>query len=182
MTTSKTTDRLPVLSRELGLIGDRALTEKVIETYLDAMDRYGWTMDDLDRIPFTLMIPGVEVGYLRHVRGVTRMCHGMALAVMEVYGDLIPLDLDVLIAGALLHDIGKLAEFSEGEGGFTRSPSGKLLRHPFSGVAICARHGLPEAVLHLIAVHSREGDGFRRTPEAVILHHADFSNFEPLKG
>ena len=106
----------------------------------------------------------------------------MAAAVREVYGDRIPIALDVLIAGALLHDIGKLAEFVESDGRFIRSASGRLLRHPFSGVALCARHDLPESVLHLIAVHYREGDGCRNLPEAILLHHADFSNFEPLDG
>jgi len=41
---------------------------------------------------------------------------------------------------------------------------------------------LPEKVVHAIAVHAKEGDGGYRCPEAVIVHHADFMNFEPIKG
>ena len=33
----------------------------------------------------------------------------------------------------------------------------------------------------MIAYHSKEGDLGKRTVEAIIIHHADFVNFEPLK-
>jgi hypothetical protein len=36
--------------------------------------------------------------------------------------------------------------------------------------------------MHMIAVHAGEGDGKWRSTEAVIIHHADFTNFEPLHG
>jgi len=166
---------------EFDLIEDERLREGTIKVYKDVLDRYGWTVEDLDRIPFTLLIPDIDITYARHVRGVTRTCHGMANAMLNIYGKRIAVNLDILIAGALLHDIGKLAEFTEENGRFVKSASGHLLRHPFSGVALCAKHNIPEEVLHIIAVHSKEGEGFKRTPEAIILHHADFTNFEPLK-
>jgi hypothetical protein len=40
---------------------------------------------------------------------------------------------------------------------------------------------LPEEVYHIIAVHSREGEGSYRSPEAIALHHADFIAFETIK-
>ena len=43
------------------------------------------------------------------------------------------------------------------------------------------KHDLPDKVVHMIAVHAKEGDGGYRCPEAVLVHHADFMNFEPLK-
>ncbi len=166
---------------EFNLIGAPSLKDLALDVYEDALKQGGWSIEDMDRIPFTLLIPDVDVSYTRHVRGVTAMCHAMASAINGIYGDRMTLDMDILITGALLHDIGKLAEFAEVDGKFVKSVSGMMLRHPFSGVALCARHDVPEAILHIIAVHSREGDGFRRTPEAIILHHADFANFEPLK-
>jgi hypothetical protein len=30
----------------------------------------------------------------------------------------------------------------------------------------------------VIAVHSKEGDHFKRSAEAIIFHHADFTDFE----
>jgi hypothetical protein len=44
-----------------------------------------------------------------------------------------------------------------------------------------AQFDIPQEVLHIIAAHSKEGDGARRTVEAVIVNHADFVNFEALK-
>ena len=63
-----------------------------------------------------------------------------------------------------------------------KSSMGKLLRHPFSGAGLAMKHDLPDKVVHTIAVHAKEGDGGFRCPEAVIVHHADFMNFESLRG
>jgi hypothetical protein len=43
------------------------------------------------------------------------------------------------------------------------------------------RADVPEEVYHIIAVHSREGEGSYRSPEAIVLHHADFIAFETIK-
>jgi hypothetical protein len=57
-----------------------------------------------------------------------------------------------------------------------------MLRHPVSGAAFAYKFGLPQEVVHIIAAHSKEGDGLRRTVEAIIVNHADFVNFDVLKG
>ena len=62
-----------------------------------------------------------------------------------------------------------------------KSREGKLLRHPISGAAFAFKYDIPQEVLHIIAAHSKEGDGVRRTVEAVIVNHADFVNFDALK-
>ena len=174
-------ERLREIFPEFALIEDDALRNEALLVYEDALERYGKAPEDLERMPFTLLIPEVDVDYARHVRAVTLTCHRTAAVLSEIYGGRIAVDVDILLTGALLHDVGKVAEFTEEGGRWVPSASGRLLRHPFSGVALCARHAIPEEVLHIIAVHSREGEGFRRTTEAVILHHADFVNFEPLK-
>ena len=40
---------------------------------------------------------------------------------------------------------------------------------------------MPDEVTHIVAVHAKEGDGGKRSVEAIILHHADFTNFETLQ-
>jgi hypothetical protein len=62
-----------------------------------------------------------------------------------------------------------------------KSREGELLRHPISGAAFAFAHGLPQEVVHIIAAHSKEGDGTQRTIEAIIVNHADFVNFDVLK-
>ena len=67
------------------------------------------------------------------------------------------------------------------DGQLGTSDYGKVVRHPFSGVAIAARFGLPPEVQHIIGTHSKEGDLGKRTVESIIVHHADFVSFEPFK-
>ena len=67
------------------------------------------------------------------------------------------------------------------DGKLSTSDYGKVVRHPFSGVAIAARFDLPPEVQHIIGTHSKEGDLGKRTVESIIVHHADFVSFEPFK-
>ena len=108
-------------------------------------------------------------------------CVGAADAFEQVYGDKNPINRDHLIAGALIHDVGKLLEYTMADGDTVKSEFGSLLRHPFSGVMLAAEQGMPTEVLHMIAAHAREGDLVKRSKEATILHHADYTSFETLK-
>jgi poly(A) polymerase len=86
-----------------------------------------------------------------------------------------------LALGVLLHDVGKLFEYKKERGAFVKSREGELLRHPISGAAFAFQYGFPQEIIHIIAAHSKEGDGTRRTIEAIIVNHADFVNFDVLK-
>ena len=166
---------------EVGEIGDVGLREKVVKVWEEALEIGGWKVDDLKRIPFTLLIPGIEVSLAEHTRAVARMSAQVGVLVKETYGDKLPLNSDYLLAGAILHDVGKPIEYAEREGRFSKSEKGKLLRHPLSGAALAYKHGLPFEVLHVIGAHSKEGDLISRGVEATIVYHVDFINFESLK-
>jgi len=56
-----------------------------------------------------------------------------------------------------------------------------LLVEGFTGVGLCFKHDIPEAVMHIVATHSWEGDKFKRRPESIIFHHADFVDFDLTK-
>ena len=97
-------------------------------------------------------------------------------------GRALPIDMDTVIAGAILADVGKLLEYEMGADGKSRqSERGEALRHPFTGVALALECGVPDAVCHIIAAHAAEGDLVKRTTEAYIVHHADFMAFLPFK-
>lgn len=133
-------------------------------------------------MPFTLLADRVRVMFLEHVRTVCKMCVACDEVLTDAYGDRkTPINRDILVAGALLCDVGKLMEYDKKNGKVVKSRHGKYLRHPFSGVGLCFKHNIPDEVMHLIAVHSHEGDEFRRSPEAIILHHADFIDFDLVK-
>ncbi len=173
--------QLETLLPEIHLISDAGLREKTTVVWLDAMEQSRWTIEDLPVMPFTLLIPRTEVSLIQHTRAVTLTAIRIADVLIKEYGKRVAIDRDILLAGAILHDVGKLFEYERTKGKFVKSRSGELLRHPISGAAFAARHGLPQEVLHIIAAHSKEGDGARRTIEAIIVNHADFVNFDVLK-
>ena len=177
--------RLLELLPEIEQFHDLDLRENVLGTWVDACDIGGLEPDELDEMPFTLLLPGeCPVSFLRHTRGVTATSMAIAKTLAENYPDdpRMHADHDTLLAGALLHDVGKLLEIGRAEDGkgWIKTMSGKMLRHPISGANLAFARGLPDTVLHCIACHSKEGDGYRKTVEAIIVNHADFANFEPL--
>lgn len=166
---------------EFNLIKNSDLRDKTIAVWQEAIERGGWKVAELKNIPFTLLIPNCPVNIIDHTRGVTQVAIESAKKLREFNNNSYQIDDDILISGALLHDVGKILEYQNTPDGIKKSDTGKLLRHPFSGAGLAMKHGLPDKVIHTIAVHAKEGDGGYRCPEAVIVHHADFMNFEPIK-
>jgi putative nucleotidyltransferase with HDIG domain len=118
---------------------------------------------------------------VEHTRAITRCARATAREMKAIYGDRLEINMDHLVAGALLHDCGKFAEYERAKNGYVKSHLGRMLRHPFSGTAIAHAAGLPPEVCHVIATHAKEGEGARATAEAIIVNHVDFANFEPFK-
>ncbi len=117
-------------------------------------------------------------GLLEHTLAVSRSC--MAFCKIYPY-----LDRQILLAGAILHDVGKAWELSDGvENEYT--DEGSLLGHTFIGLEriepflIRAKNLEPELKLHLkhliIGHHGEHEFGapvLPKTPEAYVLHHCD---------
>jgi hypothetical protein len=159
------------------------LRSRVAACWIDAMATgnggLGWTEDQLRRLPFTLKAGENGMLFVEHLNSCAEQCRAIAGVLSATFGIRVPIDRDVLIAGALLADIGKLFELQVNERGIpSQSVGGRLVRHPFSGVAIAARHAIPDEVLHIIACHSYEGDRVERSIECIIFHHADFVDFD----
>jgi len=184
MTREQIEEQIVELIPELKQFHDVNMQERVIGTWVDAIDLSGLAPADLAEMPFTLLLPECEVSFIHHTRGVTNLSLAMAESLLKSYPDdpRMHADHDVLLAGALLHDVGKVLEIGKAEngGGWLKTQNGKMLRHPMSGTALAFARGIDDRILHTIACHSKEGDGYRKTVEAHIIHHADFSNFEPL--
>ncbi len=176
-------EKLIELIPEFDLFEDEELKTKTLLAYVTALTEGGWKPEDIERMPFTLLISPAPATMLEHIRGVVQLSIAIAAALRTAHPDKgkMHANHDILLAGALLHDVGKFLEYEEKGGKFVKSKSGELLRHPISGVGIARSAGLPDEVLHMIAYHSHEGDKARATVEAIIVNHADFLNFEPLK-
>jgi len=174
--------KLLAIIPELSEMKDETLQQQTIAVWMEAMAYRNWTIEELLRIPFTLLAENVQITFIEHVRTVCQMCIACDTVLTKAYGKRkTPINRDHLIAGALLADIGKLYEYEKKDGIIVKSNHGNFLRHPFTSVGLCFKHNLPEAVMHIAAVHSREGEGFKRSPEAIIFHHADFIDFELVK-
>jgi len=167
---------------EIDWIEDLQLREQVTQTWIRALERSPLNAEDLNRIPFTLLVPNCPITFMEHKRCVVHIARDSARAMQSFMGRALPVDRDVVIAGAILADVGKLLEYEIGSDGQSRqSERGEALRHPFTGVALALECGVPDAVCHIIAAHAAEGDLVKRTTEAFIVHHADFMAFLPFK-
>ncbi|MCZ7555818.1 MAG: HD domain-containing protein [Bacteroidia bacterium] len=167
---------------EIQAIGDADLREKVAACWQEAIDFRGWTEELLLGIPFTLLASNVTISFLDHVRAVCLMCIATDDVLTAIHKEKkTPINRDYLIAGALLADVGKLFEYEILDGKPVKSDYGKHIRHPFSGVGLAFKHGVPSEVMHIIATHSKEGEGEKRLPESIVFHHCDFIDFELVK-
>jgi putative nucleotidyltransferase with HDIG domain len=166
---------------EIDWIKDKGLREKTAQAWEYAIEKSVLTAEDLEEIPFSLLIKNCDVSFMNHKRTCVQLAVDIAKRMKDNFGDEIQIDMDILISGAILIDIGKLIEYEIVDGKLGTSNFGTIVRHPFSGVAIADRFDLPAEVQHIIGTHSKEGDLGKRTVESIIVHHADFVSFEPFK-
>ncbi|MHA2407031.1 MAG: HD domain-containing protein [Candidatus Ranarchaeia archaeon] len=161
---------------EVKEIKNEQLREGVTMVWVEAMKIGGWI--DLS-LPFTLEIPNTKISLAIHTREVTQIAIEAAKVITSMTGQ--DFNMDFLVAGALLHDVGKLLEYERSE---TDEVSRKknVLRHPISGAKLAAENGnIPNEVCHIITTHSWEGDKSKRSPESQIVHRSDFIAFELAK-
>lgn len=172
-----------LFKEHLERIQEKTLRDQVVEVWQLGCQEGGWdSLDQLEAMPFTLLTDTHGISFIEHTLAVTSGAIGLAEAMAKHYAKQpTPIDMDRLIAGGLLHDVGKLLEIEpDGQGGYRKSLSGKCARHPISGAMLGARVGLPEKVINTIACHAKEGDGRPQVIETVLIHQADFATFNPL--
>jgi 3'-5' exoribonuclease len=126
-------------------------------------------------------------GLLEHLLSVTHTCLHLADKYVACYPDLEPpLNRDLVVAGAILHDIGRTQEFGADVVTVEATVPGRLLGHLFLGrdlVRDTARDlgdvnpELVQLLEHLIITHLNLPEwGSPRLPlipESLIIHHAD---------
>jgi len=125
-------------------------------------------------------------GWLEHTLNVTRTCVYLAGRYGAYYSDVDPpLDKGLVVAGGILHDIGKLREICQAPTGSVYTPAGELVGHILLGRDIVREAALhtpidPETLLrleHIIIAHQRLPEwGSPKppmTPEALLVHYAD---------
>ena len=159
-------------SEELKMIKDEDLKNKVIKVWREAANRGKWKK--IDDAPFTLLIEN-SGKLVDHTKRITKI----AKSIYDQRNEKI--NLDFLIAGALLHDVGKLLEYEFKNGKYIKCDYAKKFRHPVSGALLAKEFNLPDEVIYIIYAHSKEGDITERSVESIIINHSDFIDFEIKK-
>ena len=162
---------------EISLIEDQDLQEQVVQVHALALAETGFRR--IEDIPASgvpdspLMKQGTQAD---HYRGVATMSLGLARGMRQVLPH-VDIDEDLLVTAALTHDVGKAYEYEHwnrwaADRARTGSPS---LRHPAYGAHLGLVVGLPEPVVHCIAVHSYQAEGafVRASLETTIVQYAD---------
>ncbi|MBN2252870.1 MAG: HD domain-containing protein [Kosmotogaceae bacterium] len=119
-------------------------------------------------------------GLLEHTMSVAELCDFFAMKYSE------SVDKDLLIAGALLHDVGKVYEYAVTPSGIDRTNDGELVGHIAMGIEMIGRaiskiQGFPRylqtEIKHLLLSHHGEMEWgspvIPKTTEAIVLHIAD---------
>lgn len=113
-----------------------------------------------------------------HLRGVAHLAVGVVDEFTRTFPD-VAVDRDIVLAGALCHDIGKCWECDPVNQARWRTRPDKVgypsMRHSVYGAHICLAAGLPEAIAHIALGHSMEGAHIALSTECTIVRWADNS-------
>ena len=169
---------------EVGQISDQALQEKTVEAWAYALAHS--TFKSIRDIPPAGNPDTNEAkrgDQTDHLRGVTRLAIGIAKEMGAAYPEL-AIDMDVIVAGGLVHDVGKAWEFDPANRKRWKASQKQYgrpsIRHPAYGAHICLTVGLPEEVAHIAMAHSGEGELLVRSLECMIVHQADYTFWNTL--
>ncbi|MGH2618245.1 MAG: HD domain-containing protein [Thermomicrobiales bacterium] len=164
---------------ELDDITDADLRNKVVEAHTLALSRTEFARIEQMRPSGGYDTPAMRRGtQADHFRGVARMAVALADGLEAVMGP-IGIDRDILLAGALCHDVGKAYEFSPRNlARWQADPAAAgfpAVRHPAYGAHLALTVGLPEAIVHIAGAHSMNAEGAYVKPslENVIVQYAD---------
>jgi putative nucleotidyltransferase with HDIG domain len=162
-------DAISELFPTIEKIQDKGIREKVISTLYKA-----WRSGNFKRIEdvhqFEPARDRIVYNNVDHTNQVCQACEKMAALLTEILN--LRVNMDYLLAGALLHDVDKMVIFDARTGGLTEM--GRKNSHAVTGGALAREQGLPEEVAHIIEAHSAKfSPAPPQTFEALILRHAD---------
>jgi len=171
----------PQLKKLVNKIKDKALREKVVQ-FLEnpAMEINGkvYTGMPLDISPAGMShhhsYPG---GFVEHVVATTEIALNLCNIVERVYHGKV--DRDLVISGAILHDIFKpLTYQAEENGTYGSTPLAERLDHLTLIVSEMVRRGFTLDLIHIVCAHhgGEAGPIWPRTIEALVCHLADVTD------
>src|SRR5437868_2987142 len=156
-------------------IKKKSLRKKVAAVWNEAMTTgcggKGWTFAELRAVKFTLLAGDIDMKFVEHLNSCARQCIAITDVLKKSFRCRIPIQRDYLIAGALLADVGKPLEYDKDPSGtVVQGKFGQQLRHPFSGVALAYKHGIPAEVMHMIALTIKKAAKVKRSMNPIFFH------------
>ena len=129
----KPSDFIPATSRNVDNMFDRILkiSESIENNYLKKLFDLFW--HDAEFVEKYKIAPAAKKMHHAYIGGLLEHSLSMALLADKIAGHYGGIDKDLLIAGSILHDIGKIREF-EYENKIDYSDEGRLLNHIVIGV------------------------------------------------
>ncbi|MBI5590525.1 MAG: HD domain-containing protein [Deltaproteobacteria bacterium] len=178
-------DFLPVTTRNIDAMFEKLIqiTDSLKTPCFHDLFRLFWA--DADLVRLFKAAPAAKKMHHAYIGGLLEHTLSMAILVDKIAGHYTGVDRDLLLAGAILHDIGKIREF-EFSSHIDYTSEGRLLSHIVIGIQIIEEKmklikDFPDeqAVLlkHLVVSHHgvREfgSPELPKTIEAVLLNHID---------
>jgi hypothetical protein len=159
---------------EIHEINDEKLRQAVLNIWVEGCDDSG--VEDLRKIPKNLD----NIGYflVNHTKVVTKSCKNTAQLIKELHH--IEVNMDLLLAGALLHDVSKLMEITADGNDFLTSEFGEKVQHGFYAAYKAYEKRLPLDLQHMLIAHTPKSNIMPKTIEAVILYYVDGMDTEIL--
>lgn len=149
-------------------IKDERLREQVLQVWVRAWEETCWK--DIADVPFDLHVAGCSL--VEHTNFVVSSAIAMASIARNIWQ--LEVDTDVLLAGAVLHDVSKVVEQQPEEGKLgKKSPIGENMVHGAYGTHLALDAGLPLSVVHIINCHTPQVSMVPKTLEGILLSHAD---------
>jgi hypothetical protein len=158
------------------LIADVQLADTVVDIWVEFWNTSEWErLEDVPKNPKSL--GGRPL--LAHVRSVTQQAIATGRAVQECHD--IPVDMDLLTAASLLHDVSKLVEYAPKAGTHGVSTKvGTLIQHGVMTASNVLNRGMSLEMAHLILSHTEASAVPPKTIEGVILHYVDYADSDVL--
>jgi putative nucleotidyltransferase with HDIG domain len=124
----------------------------------------------LAEMPYSTLAP--EYRLIDHVNEVTKTGLDLMARAQDLWG--IAIDPEVMLAILILHDVDKPLMYDRGAGKISGSTLSRELPHGVVGAMLLKELGLPHRVVSTVATHAHNAPFHGSTPEAWVLHYADF--------
>lgn len=161
---------LPEFEPYLAQVKSDKIRESILAIWKDLFEQSDWK--DIYDCPSELDVTAISL--VQHTANVTSYVIELGTIYGEAYADHdMVFNMDNLIAGAMLHDVSKLMEYTPTPHGAVRSEVGRLYVEKFFALNQIIAKGLPFEVLHMVVSDSPETKAVPATREALVVYFAD---------